>query len=319
MEIKKYLRPLQFFVQRIIGIPYLMNEVEREINRLKDSNKAIFYYLNNYLLKAENLPPTSDPELRIMQLCDVQLMRIVAKILTKHNLTYWLDFGTLLGCVRHHGFIPWDDDMDISVPESQYNNILNVLQKELLQFSGFECADDPEYPMARIGVGFKHHSTGIWLDIFPSDCLPYSGDKKVYEVKLREGYQKFRDYYFKNKGKISSEKMLKIKDEYIPRDTSSSTFMHFVPPEWHMSRFNAYDEEDLYPLKELDFEGERFMCPKNSDKLLRLYYSNHYMELPQWGVLHHGEGRTPLSTWAKASGTDMDEVLKELQSIYEKL
>lgn len=43
------------------------------------------------------------------------------------------------------------------------------------------------------------------------------------------------------------------------------------------------------------------------------------MELPQWGVLHHGEGRTPLSTWAKASGTDMNEVLKELQSVYEKL
>lgn len=61
MEIKKYLRPLQFFVQRIIGIPYLMNEVERDINRLRDSNKAIFYYLNNYLLKAENLPPTSGP------------------------------------------------------------------------------------------------------------------------------------------------------------------------------------------------------------------------------------------------------------------
>lgn len=55
----------------------------------------------------------------------------VAEVCKKYNIKYFADYGTLLGAVRHNGFIPWDDDMDISVMRKDYNRLLDILNKEL--------------------------------------------------------------------------------------------------------------------------------------------------------------------------------------------
>ncbi len=60
----------------------------------------------------------------------LNLLKIIDKICRKNDIEYWLDFGTLLGAVRHKGFIPWDDDVDICVPTDHYPKLLKLLHQE---------------------------------------------------------------------------------------------------------------------------------------------------------------------------------------------
>ena len=69
--------------------------------------------------------------LRKAQLRMLDILIAVDKICRKHNIPYWLDYGTLLGAVRHGGFIPWDDDLDISMMKEDYDRFLTIASKEL--------------------------------------------------------------------------------------------------------------------------------------------------------------------------------------------
>lgn len=320
--IKKILKPFQNGIQKLIGINYITYKFERDINALKDSNDAIYYYLNNYLLKAKDLPPTSDPDLRIMQLCDAEMLKIVDKILTKHNLTYWLDFGTLLGAVRHKGFIPWDDDMDISVPEETYYETLRVLKDELSRFPKFNCYELPHRPFSGICLGYSHEETGIWLDIFSNSSAFCQGGVEDFVPILKNRIWKYKQKYKKVKDKMSAEEIANIRKDIIKGDTNSSKIIHFFSPERNPEFINSkiyYKEEYLYPLIDIEFESHIFKAPHDSDSILKIMYGKSYMELAKQGVLHHSEGRPPLSTWAKLHNVNMDFILAELKSIYESI
>ena len=109
----------------------------------------------------------------------------VTNICDKNNIQYSLDGGSLLGAVRHEGFIPWDDDFDIVIPRSQYNKFLQVAQKELPTNYFLQTEDNtPEYAFDFCKVLLNgtlleekfsetanvHH--GVFVDIFPIDNLP---------------------------------------------------------------------------------------------------------------------------------------------------
>ena len=70
-------------------------------------------------------------ELRRLQLLELELLKRVKQICDKYRLIYYLDSGTLLGAARHKGFIPWDDDIDITMPFKDYKAFLRIAQKEL--------------------------------------------------------------------------------------------------------------------------------------------------------------------------------------------
>ena len=79
----------------------------------------------------EQLRAFSQPNLRVCQLRQLEILKVIDGICRKHGISYWLDGGTLLGAVRHGGFIPWDDDIDIAMDYQDMKRFARIAQGEM--------------------------------------------------------------------------------------------------------------------------------------------------------------------------------------------
>lgn len=123
-----------------------------------------------------------------------ELHRVIANIAaifddicTRHKLRYYMVGGTMLGAVRHHGFIPWDDDMDVAMPRPDYERFMSVVRAELpVGYDFLNYKQSPGYKRyfsrivdTRVRVINASNSEVIqesaWLDIFPLDGMPRTG------------------------------------------------------------------------------------------------------------------------------------------------
>ena len=127
-----------------------------------------------------------------------------ADFCSQNNLKYYLGYGTLLGAARHKGFIPWDDDIDVLMPRSDYNKFIELtgytpIKQNLETRLYRDCKNPNIYPFAKVidtntivyekGKSKKNIS-GLWIDIFPLDGYPE--DKKEAQ-KLFDKYIKLRN------------------------------------------------------------------------------------------------------------------------------
>ena len=122
-------------------------------------------------------------DLRKVQLRMLAILVEVDKICRKHNISYWVEYGTLIGAVRHGGFIPWDDDLDIAMMKEDYEHFLSVAPEELPEQFVVQNLDTEKYfplPFTKIvdknsivntsSMAYSHQHRkyqGIWIDIFP--------------------------------------------------------------------------------------------------------------------------------------------------------
>lgn len=81
----------------------------------------------------ENKKPValSKKDLRRLQMVEFEMLVELDRICRKHKIEYFLSGGTLLGAIRHNGFIPWDDDIDVMMRRDHYNKFIEVQKKEL--------------------------------------------------------------------------------------------------------------------------------------------------------------------------------------------
>lgn len=296
LERRGFVATLQLIMQKIIGVDGLHSEVE-----------TLQYFLNTYH-KPSEAPPANDPDLRILQLCNVQLLRIVTEICDKNNLAYWIAFGTLLGSIRHKGFIPWDDDMDIEMPRSDYNKALTILRDSLKPLG--ITLDETN----RIGIGYKHLETGIWLDIFAID--EYKADSFEEATRyLEKILPRYRKVFESNLMKATTDWKTETRHKIIGLGNGNQSFL-YNQPEFPRKHQRIRPKDVVFPLIKKEFEGYQFNAPYNPDAYLTLTYGRDYMGFPRKDILHHDMGRGALSTWARRNKVDMNAILSYLSGIH---
>lgn len=123
----------------------------------------------------------SDNEVRLVEL---DILDYIDKICKKYNISYFLDYGTLLGAIRHKGFIPWDDDIDIAMKREDYERFSEVMKSEShSRFKFLTSKVDSYYPYEMgkvVDTRTKLIETniqtspdmGVWVDVFPKDYIP---------------------------------------------------------------------------------------------------------------------------------------------------
>ncbi|MBQ4569943.1 MAG: LicD family protein [Ruminococcus sp.] len=139
-----------------------------------------------------------DRILRKLQLTELEILRELDRVCRKHNLRYYVVGGTLIGAVRHKGFIPWDDDIDVSMPRKDFDKLCRIAKEEFADdfFLQTRKTDKNCYfyyaKLRKNGTYFGEdkfeHTTlhkGIFMDIFPLDYIP---DNKALQKIFFRGF-----------------------------------------------------------------------------------------------------------------------------------
>ncbi len=119
-----------------------------------------------------------------VQLLTLELLKVYIQICEKYHLRYYFTGGALIGVLRHHGFIPWDDDIDVGMPRKDYEKFLRIMQKHPIKGYGIcnrYTNSDWHFAMSQfvdlkseiiIHLAEKPRKANIWIDVFPLDGLP---------------------------------------------------------------------------------------------------------------------------------------------------
>lgn len=243
----------------------------------------------------------TDHEVRQVEL---GILDYIDEVCRKNDITYMLDYGTLLGAIRHKGFIPWDDDIDVSMTREDFEKFTKVMDNEKNpQFKFLTSDNDSEYPYeigkvvdTRTSLIEKDIQTspdmGVWVDVFPKDHLPerhklirmlifLSFSFRVFAVYSKFPSQHRKAYYpmwlisrlfgykfFLNITKFWFSLCARHKDASL-----RANLRDFVSKEYAWDR--SFCEEVDY----VEFEGRTLPAPKKWDEYLKGLYGN-YMQLP---------------------------------------
>lgn len=246
----------------------------------------------------------------------LEILEEFKKICKKYNLTYMAIGGTCLGAIRHHGFIPWDDDIDVVMPQDDYRRFLDIA-KDVVGYpysiitpksckhymvSYAKMQDERTTFVERSAIKYKDRYSGVFIDIFPIYGLPKNEtDRKT----ICRKYDFLGKINLKKRFPFSNENSLKGKTLWI-----LTHFLSFSKPYYYFSEmqtrillktdFNSSDKiifawratpksekgykrifyyDDFSGVKEVPFENSTINVPVGYDRYLKMDFGD-YMELP---------------------------------------
>ena len=145
--------------------------------------------------------------LRQLQLKELELLKFFQQVCKEHNIEYYALGGTLLGAVRHKGFIPWDDDIDVGIPRPDYERLCKILEEMSgtgkIKFRSYKNSEDyiryfghiedTTFKVVRHDK-LKAEETYAWIDLFPLDAMPNNAllrKLKVFQVLVLRALFRF--------------------------------------------------------------------------------------------------------------------------------
>lgn len=246
-----------------------------------------------------NLELYKQQQLRACQLRQLEILQEIDRICRKHNIEYWLDGGTLLGAVRHGGFIPWDDDIDIAMMADGLETFKNVAPKELCEGLILQTPDNEptKEPIVKV-----RDTNSLYLESSDDLCLPYSKGLFVDIFPFVPYPEVSKGFIKKVVRSISVSHSILNKKQYISmHSVAENAWMRLkggvckllwwaanalLPKRDMFSNIpinNGYgivhSLSKTFPLGKIKFEGVEFPAPKDVDAYLSDLYRN-YMDVP---------------------------------------
>ncbi len=237
----------------------------------------------------------------------LEILDYVVTICEKNNLKYSLIGGTLLGAIRHDGYIPWDDDIDICMPRKDYEKFKKIFPRNekfiLDDYSTNKNYWLPFIKIRNIKTCYKENiqekysgNSGIWIDIFPLD----NGNKKISTIEkvqfiftgiIRTAIAKKSKMVVGNDKRskkilinifIILPKKLLIKIQHklmVLNKNEESEYLLNLGSQYGYKK-QIHLRKNFFPCKKHLFENRYYYIPKNSDYVLKNIYGNNYMQLP---------------------------------------
>lgn len=254
-------------------------------------------------------------ELEELKRIELDILNFIVDVCESHNIVYFLCGGTMLGALRHKGFIPWDDDIDIMLPRDEYNKFLSVFpQHDYYKLYTFDSVKN--YPMAYATVNDirtwknqwklrkKCNRLGVNIDVFPIDNLPDSKEEitAYYQGIAQIANSTYCATYKYSWGDSMAKSFKRNVGIFVFRVMES---FHFVNIEEIVCRFERYSRKyeslkcanlgitcishygskeankrvDYFPVLQAEFEGRTYNIPANYDNYLTQLYGD-YMKMP---------------------------------------
>lgn len=259
--------------------------------------------------------------LKELQQVELQILKRFHKVCLEENFRYSLCGGTLLGAVRHKGFIPWDDDVDVLMPRPDYEKLISYCKTHRTPFRlicnqldknyGYLAAKivDPDTVMLEENANPKNIEMGVYIDIFPVDGLGntlhdahkrFMAKEFIRELLIAANWKRFfkskthpwyyepiRFAFFLLSRCVSFEKIIKHIEKYYAKwSFDHSKYVGCVCGDGRLKEICRREEYTQFA--PLVFENETFVGLKEYDKYLTRLYGN-YMQLPpeEKRISHH--------------------------------
>lgn len=303
----KTIENIKIFLRKILPSYRVSLRMEEQLYRMEYSMKLmskrqemIFWWLlrdpNETLSETQHRffisLPKAEGRLREIQILLLNLLKQFDEICRENDVDYWLEAGSLLGAVRHKGFVPWDDDLDVGITRKNFNKLYDIIKDNTSMEMKFQYDLKKNYCFPKLFI--KNSKISLWLDFIIYDeieCKYWEDVKKRWNKRmiLKEECKKIleRSLIFNH---VDNDLFTDIKNITILKDTfidyasklvgtdkdTNYLMVSIEFPDDMCTYVRCFPKKWVYPLKNIKFDEIDLYVPQEAEKYLVALYGDFY-------------------------------------------